>query len=216
MAGQSLFSNLFALSGGATTSIVSGIAIAVLSLWAVVTFNGLIRKRQSCKESWSDIDTELKRRHDLIPNLVSTVKGYAAHEQGTLEEVTKLRGVAMQAQHRGPAARGKVEGQLGVSVEKLVARAEAYPDLKASEQFLELQKELSETETRIARSRRFYNANVRDFHNGCQVFPSIIVAGIGGFKASEFEFFQIDDNSEQAPVDVNFSNNDPSASPPQT
>ncbi|MEE2908753.1 MAG: LemA family protein, partial [Planctomycetota bacterium] len=195
---------MLALTGTVIIIIIVVAVIVILLLWALAVYNGLVRKRQSCKESWSDIDTELKRRHDLIPNLVNTVKGYAAHESGVMEEVTKLRNEAVQVQDKGPEARSKVEGQLGASVDKLIARAEAYPDLKASANFLELQKELSETETRIARSRRFYNSNVREFHNGCQVIPASIIASIGGFKEIEFDFFQVDDVSERDPVDVKF------------
>ncbi|MDG2422961.1 MAG: LemA family protein [Phycisphaerales bacterium] len=195
------------LLGLTNTVIIVIVVVAVLFiclLWVLGVYNGLVRKRQSCKESWSDIDTELKRRHDLIPNLVNTVKGYAAHESGVMEEVTKLRNEAVEVQDKGAGARGKVEGQLGASVGKLVARAEAYPDLKASANFLELQKELSETETRIARSRRFYNSNVREFHNGCQMIPASIIAGMGGFKVTEFDFFEVEDASERDSVDVKF------------
>lgn len=196
---------IIALSTGATIAIAVGAFILILIIWGFAVYNGLVRKRQSCKESWADIDTELKRRHDLIPNLVSTVKGYAAHESETLNEVTKLRENAMKAQDQSPSARSKIEEQLGSSLGNLIVRAEAYPDLKASNNFLELQKELSETETRIARSRRFYNSNVRSFHNGCQVIPASIIAGIGGFKVEEFDFFEVTSDSERKPVDVNFN-----------
>ncbi|MBG83563.1 MAG: hypothetical protein CMJ40_03330 [Phycisphaerae bacterium] len=196
--------SILALSTGATIAIAIGAFILLLIIWGFAVYNGLVRKRQSCKESWADIDTELKRRHDLIPNLVSTVKGYAAHESNTLEEITKLRDNAVKAQDQSASARSKIESQLGSSLGNLIARVEAYPDLKASNNFLELQKELSETETRIARSRRFYNSNVRSFHNGCQVVPASIIAGIGGFKEEEFDFFEVTDDSERKPVDVNF------------
>lgn len=196
--------SLIALSTGATIAIILGIFVLVLIVWGFAVYNGLVRKRQSCKESWADIDTELKRRHDLIPNLVSTVKGYAAHESDTLEEITKLRDDAVKIQAQSPSARSKIETQLGSSLGNLIARVEAYPDLKASNNFLELQKELSETETRIARSRRFYNSNVRSFHNGCQVIPASIIAGMGGFKEEEFDFFEVTDDTERKPVDVNF------------
>lgn len=196
--------SLIALSTGATIAIILGIFVLVLIVWGFAVYNGLVRKRQSCKESWADIDTELKRRHDLIPNLVSTVKGYAAHESDTLEEITKLRDDAVKIQAQSPSARSKIETQLGSSLGNLIARVEAYPDLKASNNFLELQKELSETETRLARSRRFYNSNVRSFHNGCQVIPASIIAGIGGFKEEEFDFFEVTDDSEREPVDVSF------------
>ena len=196
--------SLIALSTGATIAIILGIFVLVLIVWGFAVYNGLVRKRQSCKESWADIDTELKRRHDLIPNLVSTVKGYAAHESDTLEEITKLRDDAVKIQAQSPSARSKIETQLGSSLGNLIARVEAYPDLKASNNFLELQKELSETETRLARSRRFYNSNVKSFHNGCQVIPASIIAGIGGFKEEEFDFFEVTDDSEREPVDVSF------------
>ena len=136
---------------------------------------------------------------------MSTVKGYATHEANVLEQVTSLRNEAVELQGKTAADRGHVEGELQASLGKLIARVEAYPDLKASANFLELQKELSDTETRIARARRFYNANVRDFHNGCQLIPSSMVAAIGGFKTGEFDFFQVDDASEQTPADVSFS-----------
>ena len=187
-----------------TILIVIGVILVVLVIWLVGIYNGLVRKRQSCKESWADIDAELKRRHDLVPNLVNTVKGYAAHESGVLEEVTRLRNEAVGDQSTNLEERGRVESQLGAGVGKLLARAEAYPDLKASENFVSLQKELSETETRIERARRFYNSNVRMFQNGCQVIPSSIIAGIGGFKSAEFEFFKLDDPGEAAPIDVDF------------
>ncbi len=197
-------SSVLAVSGITITIIVVAVVLLVVLVWVVGMYNGLVRKRQSCKESWADIDAELKRRHDLIPNLVNTVKGYAAHESGVLEEVTRLRDQAVGDKDSDIQDRGRIESQLGAGVGKLIARAEAYPDLKASENFVALQKELSETETRIERARRFYNSNVRSFQNGCQVIPSSIVAGIGGFKSSEFEFFKLDDPGEAAAVDVEF------------
>ena len=193
-----------ALSGGAVVAIVIGAVLILIIFWWIGTYNGLVRKKQSCKESWADIDAELKRRHDLIPNLVNTVKGYAAHESGVLSEVTKLRDQAVADQSDSQDTRAKAESMLGAGIGKLMARAEAYPDLKASTNFVELQKELAETETRIERARRFYNANTRAFQNGCQVFPSSIIAGIGGFKSDDFEFFKLDSPSEAAPVDVSF------------
>jgi LemA protein len=194
---------MLALSGGAMTAIVVGAIVLLLGIVVIAMYNKLVRLRQSCKESWADIDTELQRRHDLIPNLIETVKGYAQHEKGVLEEVTNLRNQAVADKNKGPAERAKVEDQLGKAAGGLVATFEAYPDLKANQNFLQLQKELGETETRIARSRRFYNANVRDFFNGVQMFPSSIIAGMGGFKGSEFEFFKADDDAK-APVKVDF------------
>ena len=193
-----------AISGGAIVAIAIGAALLVVVIWWISTYNGLVRKKQSCKESWADIDAELKRRHDLIPNLVNTVKGYAAHESDVLSEVTKLRDQAVADQSDSQDTRAKAESMLGAGIGKLMARAEAYPDLKASANFVELQKELAETETRIERARRFYNANTRAFQNGCQVFPSSIIAGMGGFKSDDFEFFKLDSPSEAAPVDVSF------------
>ena len=200
-----------ALSGGAISAIVIVAAVVLIALWWIATYNGLVRKKQSCKESWADIDAELKRRHDLIPNLVNTVKGYAAHESGVLTEVTKLRDQAVADQSDSQDTRSKAESMLGAGIGKLMARAEAYPDLKASANFVELQKELAETETRIERARRFYNANTRAFQNDCQVFPSSINAGVGGFKSGDFEFFKLDSPAEAAPVDVEFGNSSPTS-----
>jgi LemA protein len=203
--------SVLAISGVTIVGIVIGAVLLLAIIWGISTYNGMVRKRQSCKESWSDIDAELKRRHDLIPNLVNTVKGYAAHESGVLEEVTRLRDQAVGDEHSNPADRGRIESQLGAGLGKLIARAEAYPDLKASENFVSLQKELSETETRIERARRFYNSNVRLFQNGCQVIPSSVVASMGGFKTSEFEFFKLDDPGEAAEIDVDFDSRSPGA-----
>ena len=195
---------LLGMSAGGIIGIVIAVVVIVIIVMFIAIYNGLVGKRQSCKESWSDIDAELKRRHDLIPNLINTVKGYAAHESGVMEEVTKLRSQAVADESKGVAERSKAESNLGAGLGKLIARAEAYPDLKASTNFVELQKELAETETRIERARRFYNANTRNFQTACQVFPSSIIAGMGGFKTSEFDFFKLDDPSEAAPVNVSF------------
>jgi len=198
------FTPLLAISTGLIVAIVIVVVLLLIVFWWFATYNGLVRKKQACRESWADIDVELKRRHDLIPNLVSVVKGYAAHESDVLTEVTKLRDQAMADQSGSQASRAQAESLLGAGIGKLMIRAEAYPDLKASTNFLELQKELSETETRIERARRFYNANARAFQVGCQVFPSSIVAGTKGFKAEDYEFFKLDDSSEAAPVKVDF------------
>lgn len=194
---------LIAMSTGAVVAIAVGAAVVLLIIIVIAMYNKLVRLRQSCKESWSDIDAELQRRHDLIPNIIETVKGYATHEKSVLEEVTKLRNEAVADKDKSPAERAKVEDQLGKAAGGLMATFEAYPDLKANQNFLQLQNELSETETRIARARRFYNANVRDFSNGVQMFPSSIVAGMGGFKDSEFEFFKADETAREA-VKVDF------------
>jgi LemA protein len=194
---------MLALSGGAVVAIAVCAGILLLIIIVVAMYNKLVRLRQSCKESWADIDTELQRRHDLIPNIIETVKGYATHEKSVLEEVTNLRNQAVADKDKGPAERAKIEDQLGKAAGGLVATFEAYPDLKANQNFLQLQTELGETETRIARARRFYNANVRDFSNGVQMFPSSIIAGMGGFKDGEFEFFKADDSAREA-VKVDF------------
>lgn len=205
---------LFALSGTGITAIVIVGFIFILILWIMSMYNRLVRQRQSCKESWADIDTELQRRHDLIPSLVETVKGYAGHEKSVLDEVTNLRNQAVAANDKGPTTRASVEDQLGRATGGLFATAEAYPDLKANQNFLQLQKELAETETRIARSRRFYNANVRNFRDSAQMFPSSVVAGMGGFHSSEYDFFQVGSESERAPVEVDFGNSAPPAGNP--
>ena len=194
---------LIAMSTGAVVAIAVGVAVVLLIIIVIAMYNKLVRLRQSCKESWADIDTELQRRHDLIPNIIETVKGYATHEKSVLEEVTKLRNQAVADKDKSPAERAKVEDQLGKATGGLMATFEAYPDLKANQNFLQLQNELSETETRIARARRFYNANVRDFSNGVQMFPSSIIAGVGGFKDGEFDFFKADETAREA-VKVDF------------
>lgn len=173
--------------------IVIGVVVAAVvlaGLLVISIYNRIVRLRVTCKESWSDIDTELQRRHDLIPNLISTVKGYATHEKELMEKVTELRNQAMQARNEDPEKRAGVENMLEGSVGKLMATAEAYPDLKANQNFLELQKELSETETRIARARRFYNANVRDFRTSIVTFPNSLIAGGFGIGSEEFSFFE--------------------------
>tara|TARA_Y100000589_G_scaffold21946_1_gene18259 strand:- start:3777 stop:4382 length:606 start_codon:yes stop_codon:yes gene_type:complete len=194
---------LIAMSTGAVVAIAVGVAVVLLIIIVIAMYNKLVRLRQSCKESWADIDTELQRRHDLIPNIIETVKGYATHEKSVLEEVTKLRNQAVADKDKSPAERAKVEDQLGKAAGGLMATFEAYPDLKANQNFLQLQNELSETETRIARARRFYNANVRDFSNGIQMFPGSIIAGVGGFKDGEFDFFKADETAREA-VKVDF------------
>ena len=184
--------------------VVLGIVV-LLGLFLISVYNRIVRLRVTCKESWSDIDTELQRRHDLIPNLISTVKGYATHEKELMEKVTELRNQAMQARNEDPEKRAGVENMLEGSVGKLMATAEAYPDLKANQNFLELQKELSETETRIARARRFYNANVRDFRTSIVTFPNSLIAGGFGLGSEEFSFFEASAADREA-VSVDASN----------
>jgi LemA protein len=177
--------------------IVGGVLL-LLILWVAFMYNALVRGRNHCDEAWSGIDTELKRRYDLIPNLVSTVKGYAAHERETLERVTQARNAAVASQG-SPASQAKDENVLVDSLKRLLVVVESYPDLKANQNFLKLQQELVNTEDRIQRARRFYNGNVRDYNNRVEVIPSALIARPCGFK--EREFFEIESAVErQVPV----------------
>lgn len=181
--------------------IVAGI-IVLLALVAIGMYNGLITLKNRVDEAWSDIDVQLKRRHDLIPNLVETVKGYAAHESATLENVIKARNEAMAAQAGGnPTEVEKAENVLSSSLKTIFALSESYPDLKANQNFLELQRELTDTEDKIMASRRFYNGNVRDFNTKLQVFPTNLFGKMLGFAARTF--FEAAE-SEKAPVEVKF------------
>jgi len=173
--------------------------IAVIALWLVAVYNGLIKLKNRTDEAWSDIDVQLKRRYDLIPNLISTVKGYAQHEKGLFEKVTQARTAAMGAQ--GPVDKSQAENMLSGTLKSLFAVSENYPDLKANENFLELQKELSDTENKIQASRRFYNGNVRDFNIKIEVFPNNLVAGMLNF--TKRDFFEIE-GEEKEPVKAEF------------
>lgn len=175
--------------------------IAVLIIWFFVTYNGFVTIRNRVEEAWADIEVQLKRRYDLIPNLVNTVKGYASHESGTFEKITAARSAAMQA---GTAAEhAKAEGELSGTLKSLFAVAEAYPDLKANTNFLELQRELSDTENKIQAARRFYNGNVRDYNTKLDTAPSNVVGKMFGFIKKEY--FDIpDDGVESQPVSVQF------------
>ena len=173
--------------------------IVVLVIWAVAVYNGLIRRKNRVDEAWADIDVQLKRRYDLIPNLVNTVKGYASHEKEVFEKVTEARTRAMGAQ--SAADKAQAENALSQTLKSLFAVAEAYPDLKANQNFLELQRELTDTEDKIQASRRFYNGNVRDFNTKIQVFPNNVFAGMLGFSAREF--FEAAEG-EKEPVKVEF------------
>jgi LemA protein len=169
-----------------------GIILAVVFivvLWIAVSYNTLVRLRNHCTESWADIDTELKRRYDLIPNLVQTVKGYASFEKDVFERVTAAR-TAAAASHGSPSEQARDENALVGGLRQLIAVAERYPDLKANQSYLELQRELSNTEDRIQRARRFYNANVRDLNTRIEVVPSNIIAG--SFNFAKREYFEID------------------------
>ena len=183
------------------TVIVVAAIVLILVIWLVATYNKLVRLRVSAEEGSSEIEVQLKRRHDLIPNLVETVKGYATHEKGVFEEVTEARTSAQRAQ--GMEAQGQAEGALGKALGRLFAVAEAYPDLNASENFLSLQGELTATEDRISAARRFYNSTVKALNTACQTIPTKFVAPIA--KVEEREFFEIDDPAEREVVEVSFS-----------
>jgi len=163
--------------------IVLGV-IVVLALWIVMIYNQLVAMRQRVGQAFADVDVQLKQRHDLIPNLVETVKGYAAHERGTLEEVVKLRNAAMNAQ--GPAQQAAAENMLTGALGKLFALAEAYPDLKANQNFLQLQSELADLENKIAAARRFFNNSVQEYNTGIQQFPAALFAATLGFSQRTF------------------------------
>ena len=187
-----------------TAVIIILAVVAVIVLWAVLTYNGLVARRARVDEAWSGIDVQLKRRHDLIPNLVETVKGYASHEKETLENVIAARNSAVSAQDTGnPAAAGAAEGLLSGALRQVFALSEAYPDLKANTNFLDLQSQLADTEDKISASRRIYNGNVRDYNTKIQQLPSNIIAGIGNFTVREF--FEIEEPSERNNVAVSFS-----------
>ena len=176
------------------------VVVVLIALWIIGIYNGLIKLRNRVKEAWSDIDVQLKRRYDLIPNLVATVKGYMKHEEGVLTKVTEARTKAMQAQ--GIEAKGQAENMLSSTLKSLFAVAESYPDLKASENFLQLQDEISDTENKIQAARRFYNGQVRDFNTKIQVFPTNIIAGMLKFKA--WDFFAIENKEEKENPEVKF------------
>jgi len=175
------------------------VAVAVVIVWIIMAYNKLIALRNRTDESFSDIDVQLKRRYDLIPNLVATVKGYATHESSVFEKVTQARSNAMQA--TGLADKAQAENALSQTLKSLFAVSESYPELKASQNFLQLQDELSDTENKIQAARRFYNGNVRDFNTAIQVFPTNIIAGQLKFTAKQF--FGIDEK-EKEPVQVQF------------
>lgn len=178
-------------------------AMAVIALWLIAVYNGLIRSKNRTDESFSDIDVQLKRRYDLIPNLVEAVKGYMTHERETLVKLTEARTAAMSMGAGASLAdRERVENQLGQTLKSLFAVTENYPELKASQNFLQLQDELSDTENKIQAARRFYNGNVRDFNIKIQVFPTNMIAESLGFK--KYDFFQAD-ASEKQNVQIKFN-----------
>ena len=192
---------VLAVSSGLIIGIVV-IAIVVIGLFVLVgMYNGLVQKRNRVDNAWAQVEVQLKRRHDLVPNLVETVKGYAAHERGTFEAVTQARTAAQQAQ--GPAAAAQAEGILSQALGRLFAVAEAYPDLKASQNFLELQAQLSDTENKIAVSRQVYNDTVLTYNNAIQTFPAVFLANSFGF--TKREFFEIENAADREVPQVSFT-----------
>jgi LemA protein len=181
--------------------IVIGIVV-LIAIWVWLAYNGFITKVNHTKESWADIDVQLKRRYDLIPNLVETVKGYAAHESQAFENVTKARAAAMGAS--APADKAATENMLSGALKSLFAVSEAYPDLKANQNFLELQRELSDTEDKIQAARRFYNSNVRDLNTAIEQFPGNIIAG--QFHIQKMDLFELaaGEDAAREPVKVQF------------
>lgn len=180
--------------------IALGIIVA-LALYLIFKYNGFIILRTRTEEAWADIDVQLKRRYDLIPNLVNTVKGYATHESGAFERVTEARSRAMQA--GTPAEKGDAENALSGTLKSLFAISESYPELKANTNFLQLQNELADTENKVQASRRFYNGNVRELNTSVDQFPGNLIAKM--FKFTKMEFFQLEESSvEKQPVEVKF------------
>ncbi|OGF73681.1 hypothetical protein A2W48_00615 [Candidatus Giovannonibacteria bacterium RIFCSPHIGHO2_12_44_12] len=185
-----------------TTLLVIIGLIAIVVLWLIFTFNKLVTLRNRVKEAWSDIEVQLKRRYDLIPNLVETVKGYAKHESAAFENVTKARAAAISGS-ANPHEQAAKENMLSGALKSIFAVAEAYPDLKANTNFLELQRELSDTENKIQASRRFFNSNVLAINNAVEMFPTNVIAGTFGFKKEEF--FDLDETpAQREPVQVKF------------
>jgi LemA protein len=177
--------------------IVILVIVVLAILFAVVMFNGLVRRRNRVDQAWSQIGVQLERRHDLIPNLVETVKGYASHERGTLEAVVQARNNAVQAQQSGPAQQAQAENVLSGALRQLFALSEAYPDLKANQNFLNLQEELTSTEDRISYARQFYNDSVQSFNTSIQTFPRNLIAGPFNFHPRQF--FQAEQGAEEVP-----------------
>ena len=185
----------------ASTLIVLAV-IVVLVLWAITVYNGLISMRQRVNQAFADVDVQLKQRHDLVPNLVETVKGYAAHERGTLDDVVKARNAAVSAQ--GPAQQAAAENMLSGALRQLFALSESYPDLKASANFQQLQNELSDLENKIAASRRFFNNAVQEYNSGIQRFPAALFAGAFGFSQKDYFDLGADRQTDSATPQVKF------------
>jgi LemA protein len=189
------------MSAGLIIGIIALVLVVIVVFWVIGMYNGLVRGRVRVKEAWSGIDVQLRRRASLIPNLVETVKGYAAHERETLEGVTQARAALQQAS--GPAQSAQADNMLTQALGRLFAVAEAYPDLKANQNFIELQRELTDTEDKIAYSRQFYNANVSSYNQKIVTFPSVLIARSFGF--TEEEFYEAEEEA-RAEVSVSFSN----------
>lgn len=181
------------------TYIILGILAAIV-IWIIAAYNGFVKLVNRTKEAWADIDVQLKRRYDLIPNLVNTVKGYATHESSVFEKVTQARAQAMSA--GTPGEKGAAENNLAGALKSVFAISEAYPELKANQNFLGLQAELSDTENKIQASRRFYNGNVRDLNTSIESFPGNVIAGM--FNFAKQEFFELSDEAAKEPVKVSF------------
>jgi len=177
--------------------------IVILIIIFIAAYNSLVRLRNQVKNAWAQIDVQLKRRHDLIPNLVETAKGYMKHERETLEAVTKARNLAQQLSSAGAGERSKAEGELSSALSRLLAVVERYPDLKANQNFLALQEELTSTENKISFARQFYNDSVLSYNNKTQMFPSNIIASMTGFKAGEF--FEVTATEEREAPKVSFT-----------
>ena len=184
--------------------VIGAIVVVALGLvvWAIAIYNGLVARRQRVSEGWSGIDVQLKRRSDLIPNLVETVKGYVSHEQTTLAEVTEMRTRTRQAQEGGVAERAEAEGALGGALMRLFAVAEAYPELRANQNFIDLQDELSALEEQIQMARRYYNGAVRDLNTMVESFPSNLVARQFAFRQAEY--YEVADSADRALPKVSF------------
>lgn len=181
--------------------IIALVVFGVIVAAVIGLYNRLVRLRQNVRESWSAIETELRRRYDLIPNLVETVKGYASHEKDTLERVIQARNAAV-SNTGTPAEQAQTENMLTGALRQIFALAEAYPDLKANENFNQLQAQIEETENRLGQARRFYNANVKEMNTATETFPSVLIASSFGFKAEPY--FEIEEPEARAPVQVKF------------
>jgi LemA protein len=192
------------MSSTVVTWIVVG-AIVLLVLWVVMIYNGLVAMRQRVNQAYADIDVQMKQRHDLIPNLIETVKGYAGHERSTLEAVVAARNSAITAQAGGVAAQAAAENALSGALRQLFALGEAYPDLKANQNFQQLQSELSEIENKLAAARRFFNNAVQEYNTGIQQFPAVLLAGSLGFAPKEFFDVGVEDRKVlEKPPQVKF------------